>query len=150
MKILLSLLKFSTPFCNVIEPEEYYLLGHEAVWSGVSTPMFRRHILHPHSGTNSKPNMGQAQFSTSCLLHVFLACSSSLKVEAVRLAETSVYFYQTTRHHIQEGLYIVIMSLDGIYIFGHFDCVDTANRGHLEGGGGMTGRLCPRQGHRAQ
>jgi hypothetical protein len=116
MKILLSLLKFSTPFYNVVEPEEYYLLCHEAVWSGVSIPTFRRHVLHPHSGTKSKPNMRQAEPSIF-YLQVFLTCSSSLKVDAVLSAETPDY---TAPHlHIHDGRKLDPASLDRIYIFGH-------------------------------
>lgn len=119
--VLLSLPKLSTPFYNAVEPQEHYLLCHEAVWSGVSIPMFRRQVLHPYSGRKGKPNMRQAELSTSCLLHVFLPYSSSLKVEAVRSAETPVRFHQTIRHHIHshDSENLNPASLDQIDIFGH-------------------------------
>jgi hypothetical protein len=158
MKILLSLLKFSTLFYNVVEPEEDYLLCHEAVWYGLSIPMFLRQILHPHSGTKSKPNMRQAELSNSCLLCVFFTCSSSLKVETFHSAETPVHFYQLHGTTSQKtGLFKFVMAKRSIqhrrigFIFSDTSlCWHSKQQISVGGGGRMTGRLCPRQGHKAQ
>jgi hypothetical protein len=135
MKTLLSLLKFSTSFYNIVETEENCLLGYEAVESDVSMPLFRRQVLQLASGMKTKQSTQEAEFSTACLLRVFVTCFSPLKVEAVCSAESSLYFYQATRHHIRvdrilhahNGEKFNPASLDRIYIFGHLSVSNAAN-----------------------
>jgi hypothetical protein len=47
-------------------------------------------------------NHEQAEFAASFLLVIFLVYYSTLKMEAMCSSETSVNFYQATRHRIPE------------------------------------------------
>jgi hypothetical protein len=65
--------------------------------------------MPPHSGLECKPNkqparsMQQAEFFLTLFLVIgCFSYSPTLKIKAVYSA-TSVYFYQTTRHHIPEA-----------------------------------------------
>jgi hypothetical protein len=62
--------------------EEYYLVGHNSVWSGRSPQQFHLHR------------------AVCFLLISCFAYSFTLKIEKVCCCETSVDFYRSTRHYI--------------------------------------------------
>jgi hypothetical protein len=75
------------------EIEKCCLLGYDSMYSGVSSPTFRRNVQPQFSKSNGK---------ITKLINKNLAYTSTLKMEKVRSSATSMKFYHITLTHIPE------------------------------------------------
>jgi hypothetical protein len=102
MMMMITIIIISTAFAAVVgilteenfvfvNKEELFRLGYDAMQTGWSVSTFRRNVMPPYSELN-----------TVCLLVICLACSSTLKIEALPFSETSVILYQTSWRNAQE------------------------------------------------
>jgi hypothetical protein len=75
-------------------PKQNYLVGCDAVWNGEVHLTFRRNTLFPSSRSESKSNKqpARSRLQIELSLVICLACSSTLKTEAICSSETSINF----------------------------------------------------------